>query len=40
MRFDSVISLIPESIPEVSLGLHQGFPLWCEEHVIFSSLFY
>lgn len=40
LSFDSVISLIPESIMGVNLGLHHAFPLWYGEHIIFSSLFY
>ena len=38
--FDSVISLIPESIMGVNLGLHHDFPLRRGEHITFSSLFY
>lgn len=38
--FDSVISLIPESIMGVNLGLHHDFPLWHGEHITFSSLLY
>lgn len=37
---DSVISLNPESIIGVNLGLHHDFPLWCGQHITFSSLFY
>lgn len=40
LYFDSVISLIPESIMAVNSGLHHDFPLWHGERIIFSSLFY
>lgn len=35
LYFDSIISLIPESIKGVNLGLHHDFPSWCGEHIIF-----
>lgn len=36
LYFDSVISLILESIMGVNLGLHHDFPLWRGKHIIFS----
>lgn len=38
--FDSVISLIPESIMGVNLGLHHDFALRRGQHISFSSLLY
>lgn len=40
LYFDSVISLIPERIMAVNLGLHHDFPLWHREHIIFFHLYF